>query len=91
MLPRVQTERPGLSTNQITDNTVVFGNWEDDIWGRWGGWDVVIDPYTSAQTATVNMTINVFIDNAVRHTAASHGRVIPERNKHIGLTVPRSA
>jgi len=55
------------STNQIDDSTVVFGNWEDDIFGMWGGWDLVVDPYTNASTATVNITINAFVDNAVRH------------------------
>jgi hypothetical protein len=49
---------------------VLFGNFEDAIFAMWGGWDVVIDPYTSAQTATVNVTINAFIDNAVRHAAS---------------------
>ena len=58
------------STNQITDATVLFGNFEDCILGMWGGMDVVIDPYTSAQTATVNVTINAFIDVAVRHAAS---------------------
>jgi hypothetical protein len=70
MLPRVQTERLGFSTGQIGDDIVAFGNWEDAILGMWGGWDVVIDPYTSAQTATVNVTINAFIDTAVRHSAS---------------------
>lgn len=58
------------STKQIDLSQVVFGNWEDDILGMWGGLDLVVDPYTSAQTASVNVTINAFIDNAVRHAAS---------------------
>ena len=58
------------SANQITDNKVAFEKWEDAILGMWGGMDAVIDPYTSAQTATVNVTINAFIDVAVRHAAS---------------------
>ncbi len=58
------------STNQIDGSQVVFGNWEDDIFGMWGGLDIVIDPYTSAQTASINVTVNAFVDNAVRHAAS---------------------
>jgi len=36
----------------------------------WGGMDIIVDPYTSAQAATVNVTINTFADNAVRHAAS---------------------
>ena len=59
-----------FSTGQIGDDTVVLGNWQDALLGMWGGWDVVIDLFTSAQTATVNVTINAFIDVAVRHAAS---------------------
>jgi hypothetical protein len=58
------------STNQIDLSEVVFGNWEDDVLGMWGGLDIVIDPYTSAQQATINVTVNAFVDNAVRHAAS---------------------
>lgn len=57
-------------TNQIAGNAVYFGNWEDDIMAMWGGYDVVVDPYTSATSATVNITVNSFVDNAVRHAAS---------------------
>jgi hypothetical protein len=59
-----------FSTGQIRDDTVAFGNWEDAILGMWGGWDVVVDPFTSAQTSKVNVGINAFIDNAVRDAAS---------------------
>lgn len=36
----------------------------------WGGLDIVIDPYTAAQTATVNAKVNMFYDNVVRHAAS---------------------
>jgi hypothetical protein len=59
-----------FSTNQIPLSLVGFGNWEDDVLGMWGGMDIIVDPYTSAQAATVNVTINTFADNAVRHAAS---------------------
>jgi hypothetical protein len=55
------------STNQINGNEVAYGNWEDDILGMWGGLDIVVDPFTSALQATINVTVNAFIDNVVRH------------------------
>jgi hypothetical protein len=58
------------STNQIDASNAAFGNWEDAIFGMWGGLDIVVDPYTNAQTATINVTINAYVDNAVRHAAS---------------------
>jgi hypothetical protein len=58
------------STNQMTDGEVVFGNWEDAILAMWGGFDVVIDIYSKATEATVNIVINTFIDVGVRHAAS---------------------
>jgi hypothetical protein len=68
--PHVPYHNAGRVDNQMDLSQVVFGNWEDDIFGMWGGLDIVIDPYTSAQTASVNVTTNAFADNAVRHTAS---------------------
>jgi HK97 family phage major capsid protein len=56
-----------FSTNQVDDTTIAFGNWEDDIFGMWGGIDLVVDGYTNAATATVNIVVNAYVDNAVRH------------------------
>ena len=57
-------------TNQIDSSQVCFGNWEDDILAMWGGYDVIVDPYTTATSATVNITVNTFVDNCVRHPAS---------------------
>lgn len=57
-------------TNQISSDYVAFGNWEEAILGLFGGLDVVVDPYTSATSATVNIVVNSFIDVAVRHAAS---------------------
>ena len=58
------------ATNQITESKVAFGNWEDDILAMWGGYDVVIDPYTSAASGVVNVVVNAFVDNCVRHAGS---------------------
>jgi hypothetical protein len=58
------------ATNQILNNLVFFGNWEDAIHALWGGYDVIVDPYTQATQATTRVTVNTFGDVAVRHAAS---------------------
>jgi hypothetical protein len=36
----------------------------------WGGFDVVVNPYSLDTTAEVRITVNTFIDVAVRHAAS---------------------
>lgn len=61
---------PAFSTNQISDSTVCYGNWEDDVFCMWGGWDITVDPFSQAATATVNVIVNTFVDNIVRHAGS---------------------
>ena len=58
------------STTQINSNEVAYGNVLDFVLGMWAGVDITIDPFTSAQQATINLTMNVFIDNLVRHVGS---------------------
>jgi HK97 family phage major capsid protein len=58
------------STNQIPNSGVMFGNFSDLVLAIFGGFDVVIDPYTLAKKAEVVITVNEFIDVAVRHAAS---------------------
>jgi hypothetical protein len=58
------------STNQMLNSEVCFGNFEESIFALWGGMDCIIDPYTSATEAKVNVVINAFVDHAVRHAAS---------------------
>ena len=58
------------ATNQIANNLVFFGNWEDTIHALWGGYDVIVDPYTQATDGTNRITVNTFGDVAVRHAAS---------------------
>jgi hypothetical protein len=58
------------ATNQISGNLVAFGNWSDAIHALWGGYDVVVNPYTRDIDAVVRITINTFGDVAVRHAAS---------------------
>jgi HK97 family phage major capsid protein len=58
------------ATNQISNNLVAFGNWEELILAIWGGYDVVVNPFTRDTDAVVRITINTFVDIAVRHAAS---------------------
>jgi len=58
----------GMSvTNQMTANTVVFGNWADLIIGMWGGLDINVDTSTGSSSGTVRVVCMQDVDIAVRH------------------------
>ena len=50
----------GLDENDA--HLMVFGNWNDLVIGEWGGYDVVVDPFTEATSAQVIITINAWND-----------------------------
>lgn len=58
------------STNQISNDRVSFGHWADAIHALWGGFDVVVNPYSRDIDAVVRITVNTFGDVAVRHAAS---------------------
>ena len=58
---------PAFDTNQILNNGLIFGNFNSLIMAMFGGLDIVVDPYTLADKAEVKITINNFIDIALRH------------------------
>lgn len=58
---------PAYDTNQILNNGMIFGNFNSLIMAMFGGLDIVVDPYTLADKAEVKITINNFIDIALRH------------------------
>ena len=43
-------------------SSMIFGNWNDLFVGEWGGFDLVIDPYTEAGSAQIIITINAWND-----------------------------
>lgn len=62
------------ATNQFptsgTTNQVIFGQFGQVVYGEWAGVDVTVDPYTSARTGQVNVTIQKFVDMVVRQGKA---------------------
>jgi HK97 family phage major capsid protein len=56
------------ATNQILNNAVAFGNWEDCIGpAMWGGYDFIVNPYTLDTQGEVRVTCNTYGDVATRH------------------------
>lgn len=46
-------------------SAMIFGNWEDLFIGEWGGFDLVVDPFTQAGSAQTVITINAWNDALV--------------------------
>lgn len=66
-VPGVVNGYAAYASKQISSDYVAFGNWSDAVLCVWGGLDVVVDPVTLAETATVKIVMNTFCDVAVRH------------------------
>lgn len=47
---------------------LIFGNWADLIIGQWGGYDLLVDPYTQAASGTVRLVVNCYFDAAAART-----------------------
>lgn len=59
-----------LASNQIPNNQVILGHWDDLISASWNGFDVVVDYVTKAGNAEIVITINIWCDFAIRHPQA---------------------
>lgn len=47
-------------------SSVIFGDFSQVVLGQFGGVDLIVDPYTLARTGTVALTINQYVDMAVK-------------------------
>jgi hypothetical protein len=63
----VMAGRLAGATNQMPNNQLLYGVWNEVIHAIWGGYDVVVDPFTLARNAEVAITINTWGDVAIRH------------------------
>lgn len=64
------TGRPAHDSQQIPNDQVILGMWDDFIWFQWAGVEIVVDPYTVAGTGEWLITMNTYNDFAVRHPQA---------------------
>ena len=60
----------GLASNQMPNNEILFGNWSEAILGLYGGYDIIVNPYSRDTDAAVRITVNTFGDVALRHAAS---------------------
>jgi len=57
-------------TNQVAANTMLFGDFSQMITGLWGGLDIMIDPYSNADTGGIVIRAFQSVDVGVRHAQA---------------------
>ncbi|WP_095948021.1 phage major capsid protein [Variovorax boronicumulans] len=58
------------TANGVCSSLIFSGDWSELLIAQFGELDVIVDPYTLASTATVRITINQFVDIAVRQPKA---------------------
>lgn len=54
-------------TSSEVCSAIIFGNFNDLIIGQWGGYDLVVDPYSSKKAAEVEIVLHSFHDVAARN------------------------
>lgn len=59
-----------IDSNQVPNNQIALGEWDNLIKALWGGLEVVVDIYTQADKGEVKLTMNTWGDYAVRHPQA---------------------
>lgn len=57
----------------LTADTAYFGDFSELLVAEWGGMDLIVDPYTGAQTNVVKIIANQHIDAVVRRAAGIVG------------------
>ncbi len=58
---------PCLMSNQVPSLYMVFGNWDDMVWGGWGTIDVNVDTATLSQSGGVRIVVLQDCDVVIRH------------------------
>lgn len=58
---------PALVTNVYTDDTIIFGDWTQLLYGQWGGLDLLVNPYSLDTYATVRVIIAGYFDVGLKH------------------------
>ncbi len=54
-------------TSTTICSAIIFGNFEELIYGQWGDMEVVVDPYTQARRGNILITPYLMMDVGVRH------------------------
>jgi HK97 family phage major capsid protein len=54
---------PAYSAPQLAANKVIFGDWSKEVVGKWGSYEIIVDPYTDAKKGLINLTIVALVDS----------------------------
>lgn len=80
----ILNDYPAITSNIVPSNltkgtssgvasAIVLGNWADLYVGMWGGVDFVVDPFTLAKKAQIQITTNMWWDTEVARSASFVG------------------
>jgi len=69
---------PVLASNHIAtglqvggdEHGIIFGDFSQLVMGQWGAIDLIVDPFSAATTGEIVLTINAYLDAALRIPAA---------------------
>lgn len=71
--------KTGIS-NLVPADTIAFGNFKSLMMGTWGGLEIIVDPYTRAKEAQVDLVLHFWGDVAVEHPESFSSFVISQNN-----------
>jgi HK97 family phage major capsid protein/HK97 family phage prohead protease len=54
-------------SNQVLNDALFFANWADLVIAMWGGFDLIMDPYTKALSGGIRVIVHQSMDIGVRH------------------------
>jgi len=61
----------GAATNNVLNDLVFFGNWDDAVLGQFGdALEIIVDQFTQSTDATIRIVANGFYDVAIRRPAS---------------------
>ena len=61
---------PAITTNQLANNDVVFGDFSQFVMGFWSGLDLTVDPFAGATSGNVRVIALQDVDFAVKQAGA---------------------
>lgn len=62
----VSTQVPSNLGSGTDEHAIIFGNWKDLIIANWGMVDILVNPYTRAKEALVELVVNSYWDAQVK-------------------------
>jgi HK97 family phage major capsid protein len=60
----------GSGTGVSVCSAIIFGNWNEMIIGQWGGYDMIVDPYSKKLNGEVEVVLHSFHDVALSNAAS---------------------